>query len=98
MAARYGAGAPRASRSREKVSVTIDRESLEQVRRVTDNVSEFVNEAVRDRLYFSRLEAELARLETDGIVPDPRGVEWWTEKMLATKQRLARQPTTRKSK
>lgn len=77
-----------ASRNREKVSVTIDRDAIQEVRRSTDNVSEFVNEAIRDRLYFSRLEAELARLEAIGIVPDPRGVEWWTQKMLATKQRL----------
>jgi hypothetical protein len=84
--------------AREKVSVTLERGLMDQVRASTDNVSAFVNEAIRDRLYFSRLDDELARLRADGFEPDRRGVGSWRSAIQATKRRLSERPAARKTR
>ncbi len=82
--------AQRASARREKVSVTLERSVMDEVRSSTDNVSAFVNDAIRDKLYFARLDAELARLAAGGVRPNPAGVRWLSRRMEATRRRLAR--------
>lgn len=86
-----------AVRSREKLSVTVERSLMDEVREKTDNVSAFVNDAVRDKLYFARLDDELARLEAEGVRPNPAGVRWLSAKIDATRRRLARRRRTRKT-
>ena len=83
---------------REKVSVTLERGLMNEVRAATDNVSAFVNAAVRDRLYFSRLDAELARLRSEGVEPDPRAVASWRSAIQATKRRTSSGRSARKSR
>ena len=83
---------------REKISVTLERSLLDEVRSRTDNVSAFVNDAVRRELYFVRLGAELERLEADGVRPNAAGVRWLSEKLDATRGRLARQSRQRRSR
>ena len=86
-----------ATRPREKLSVTVERSLVDEVRRRTENVSAFVNDAVRDRLYFARLEEELAQLEVQGIRPNPAGVRWLSRKADVTSRRLARKRRPRKT-
>lgn len=86
-----------ATAPREKLSITVERSLIDAVRRRTENVSAFVNEAVRDRLYFARLEEDLAQLEVQGIRPDPAGVRWLSRKVDATSRRLARTRRPRKT-
>lgn len=90
--------AQRTAHAREKVSVTLERSLMDEVRSATDNVSAFVNEAIRRRLYFARLDAELGRLEAQGVKPRPRGVEWWTNRIQETKRRLVKQRRARKAR
>jgi post-segregation antitoxin (ccd killing protein) len=78
------------ARAREKVSVTLERSLMDEVRSATDNVSAFVNDAIRRKLYFARLDAELDRLAAEGVRPDPAGVRWLSERVDATRRRLAR--------
>lgn len=85
------------TRSREKLSITVERSLMDEVRRRTENLSAFVNEAVKDRLYFARLDDELARLEAEGVRPNPAGVRWLSAKIDATRRRLARRRRTRKT-
>lgn len=84
-------------RSREKLSVTVERSLMDEVRQRTENVSAFVNEAVKDKLYFARLDEELARLEADGVPLDPAGYRWLSAKVDATRRRLARKRRARKT-
>lgn len=86
------------ARMREKVSVTLERGLMDQVRAASDNVSAFVNAAVRDRLYFSRLDQELARLHADGIEPDAPTVASWRSAIHATKRRISERPAARKTR
>lgn len=84
-------------RSREKLSVTVERSLMDEVRQRTENVSAFVNEAVKDKLYFARVDEELARLEAEGVRPNPAAVRWLTKKVDATRRRMARRRRTRKT-
>lgn len=86
-----------ATAPREKLSITVERSLIDEVRRRTENVSAFVNDAVRDRLYSARLEAELAELDAQGIRPNPAGVRWLSGKVDATSRRLARKRRSRKT-
>lgn len=86
-----------ATAPREKLSITVERSLIDEVRQRTENVSAFVNDAVRDRLYFSRLDEELARLEADGVRPNPAGVRWLSKRIGATSRRLARKRRPRKT-
>lgn len=81
---------------REKISVTVEQSLLDEVRSRSDNVSAFVNDAVRRELYFARLDDELERLEAEGVHPNPAGVRWLSERIEATERRLARQARSRK--
>ncbi len=81
---------------REKISVTLERSLMDEVRSRTNNVSAFVNDAVRRELYFARLDAELKRLAADGVRPNAAGVRWLSEKVEATRRRLVRQSRARK--
>lgn len=89
--------AQKVAAQREKISVTLERTLMDEVRSRTDNVSAFVNDAVRRELYFARLDDELERLEAEGVRPNPAGVRWLSEKLEATERRLlARQVRSRK--
>lgn len=61
-------GARRPNPPRLKLSVTVEREAVEEARRLTENLSGFVNEAIKDKLYFARLDHEARRLQA-GAVP-----------------------------
>lgn len=80
----------RVARQREKISVTLERSLMDEVRSRTANVSAFVNDAVRRELYFARLGGELERLEAEGARPNPAGVRWLSEKIEATRSRSRR--------
>lgn len=86
-----------AVRSREKLSVTVERSLMDEVREKTDNVSAFVNDAVRDKLYFARVDEELARLEAEGVKVNQAGYRWLSAKIDATRRRLARKRRARKT-
>lgn len=88
--------AVKAAARREKISVTLESSLVDEVRSRTDNVSAFVNDAVRRELYFARLDDELERLKAEGVRPNPAGVRWLSEKIEATERRLARQARSRK--
>lgn len=94
-----GQPAARAARTgREKVSVTIDREILDEIRQRAENLSEYVNQALSDDLYFERLREESARLEAEGIEVDEKAVERLTQWMLEAKRRIrARRAAQRKA-
>ncbi|MGH2378759.1 MAG: hypothetical protein ACRDGT_09810 [Candidatus Limnocylindria bacterium] len=81
---------PPAKPGREKVSVTIERATLEEIRRRADNLSEYVNDALQRELYRQRIQEEIERLDAEGVVPDPRAIEWWRQKILETRRRRAR--------
>lgn len=79
---------PRASGSgRAKVSLTIDRTALESIQATTDNVSEFVNDAINDRLYLQRLDEELERLDREGVKLDAAGYRRLTGWLERTEKR-----------
>ncbi len=85
-------------RAREKVSVTLERGLMDQVRASTDNVSAFVNKAIRDRLYFAQLDGELARLQAEGVEPDARVVASWRSAIQTTRRRMSERPSARKTR
>lgn len=55
----------------EKISATIERPVLRMIRERSTNVSEFLNEAAKDKLYFERLSAAVRELERSGVAGDP---------------------------
>lgn len=70
--------------------MTIERATLEEIRRRADNLSEYVNDALQRELYRQRIQEEIERLDAEGVVPDPRAIEWWRQKILETRRRRAR--------
>lgn len=74
---------------RAKISVTVERSALDAVQGVTDNVSEFVNSAIKEKLYFSRLDEEAGRLQREGIELNDAGYRWLLERIDATSRRIA---------
>jgi hypothetical protein len=61
---------------REKISITVDRDALKAIRKKTENVSAFYDDAAKERLYALRLDEELARLEAEGVPLDRTGYDW----------------------
>lgn len=82
--------APKTARQREKLSVTLERSLVEEVRSRTDNVSAFVNDAIKRKLYFQRLDDELDLLEREGVKLNETGYRWLMGKLDATEKRLKR--------
>lgn len=83
---------PRAKRAPEyeKISVTLERPLLGVIRERSANVSEFLNEAAKDKLYFERLrEAEL-ELRRQGIPEDPEMRERIRKALFGSKPARAR--------
>lgn len=79
-----------ADTSYEKVSATLDRNVLRMIRERTSNVSSFLNEAARDKLYFQMLEDTITELDREGVKTDETlyaGLVKWTR---ARERRLAR--------
>jgi hypothetical protein len=76
--------------SYEKVSATLDRTLLRMIREKTSNVSAFLNEAARDKLYFQMLEESAAELEREGVGTDEKFYEGLGRWMRARERRLAR--------
>lgn len=74
---------------RAKVSVTVERTALSAVQEITDNVSEFVNDAIKEKLYFRRLDEELRLLELEGVKVNEAGYRWLLDRIDATNRRLA---------
>lgn len=56
----------------EKVSATLDRNVLRMIRERTPNVSAFLNEAARRKLYFDMLDETIAELERQGVRRDEK--------------------------
>ncbi len=60
------------------------------IRERTSNVSSFLNEAVRDKLYFQMLEETDAELAREGVGVDEKLYEGLGKWMRARERRLAR--------
>jgi hypothetical protein len=58
-----------------KVSATLETSVLDQIRERSPNVSEFLNEAAKRKLYFERLDEAIEQLEREGFHGDPARVE-----------------------
>lgn len=58
--------------SYEKISATLDRDVLRKIRERTDNVSEYLNEAAADRLYWEHLNEMAEELRRRGAKEDPK--------------------------
>lgn len=74
-------------RGYEKISATLDRDLLRQIRERTDNVSAYLNEAAQERLYHEHIREMIRELEEQGFsgsggMPRLREVtdEWEREK------------------
>lgn len=55
-----------------KISATLEAPVLSQIRERTTNVSGFLNEAAKRKLYFDMLRATEEELEREGVEPDMR--------------------------
>lgn len=55
-----------------KVSATLERKVLRQIREQTDNVSGYLNEAAKRQLYFDMLRRSVEELERQGVEVDMR--------------------------
>lgn len=55
----------------EKVSATLERPVLREIREKSANVSEFLNEAAKDKLYFERVREGIKELRRQGVREDP---------------------------
>lgn len=69
---------------REKISITVSKKALEAVRGTTSNVSAFYDAAVKEKLYFLRLDQERARLEAEGVPLDRAAYDWILRKIAET--------------
>lgn len=63
---------PAASTGYEKISATLEGPVLRQIRERTTNVSGFLNEAAKRKLYFDRLREFSAELGRRGVERDER--------------------------
>jgi hypothetical protein len=59
----------------EKISATIEKPVLRRIRERSSNVSEFLNDAAKRKLYFDHLEEGVRELERQGFHGDPKRVE-----------------------
>lgn len=50
---------------------------------------EFVNDAIKEKLYFRRLDEELKLLELEGVKVNEAGYRWLLDRIDATDRRLA---------
>ena len=66
---------PTAPTRYEKVSATLEIPVLRMIRDRSTNVSEFLNQAAKDRLYFERLREAEEELEVQGVPLDADLVE-----------------------
>lgn len=55
-----------------KVSATLERKVLRQIREHTDNVSGYLNEAAKRQLYFDMLRRSVEQLQRQGVEVDMR--------------------------
>lgn len=55
-----------------KISATLETPVLRQIRERTTNVSGFLNEAAKRKLYFDMLRATAEELRREGVEPDER--------------------------
>lgn len=55
-----------------KVSATLEEPVLRRIRETTSNVSGFLNEAAKRKLYFDMLSATAKELRAQGVKPDMR--------------------------
>jgi len=95
MKRRTPAAEPSAETAYEKVSATLDRNVLRMIRERTPNVSAFLNEAAKDKLYFQMLEDTVAELDREGVGRDEKlyvGLGKW---MRARERRIARREAAR---
>jgi hypothetical protein len=67
---------PGAATAYEKVSATLDRNVLRMIRERTPNVSAFLNEAARDKLYFQMIDETIAELDRQGVKRDEKMYAW----------------------
>ncbi len=79
-----------ASVPHDKISVTVERPALAEVRGITKNLSAFFNDALKEKLYFRHLEEEAARLESEGVPLSPRGANWIAGQIAHNRKRLKR--------
>lgn len=55
-----------------KISATLERKVLRQIKEQTDNVSGYLNEAAKRQLYFDMLRRSVEELERQGVEIDMR--------------------------
>jgi hypothetical protein len=82
--------AARAGGPRKKISVTVEGSAVAAVSRVTANLSAFVNEAIKEKLYFRQLDQELDLLEREGVKLNEAGYRWLMERIEAPDKRRRR--------
>lgn len=73
-----------------KVSATLDRDVLRMIREKTSNVSGFLNEAAKDKLYFQMLRDTVAELDREGVGRDEKFEAALRARLLASERRRAR--------
>lgn len=77
----------------EKISATLDERVLRQIRARTGNVSGFLNDAAKEKLYFDRLAAFAGELRRQGVKRDERfyrDLNKWLDEVEARRVRRAR--------
>lgn len=75
---------------RRKISITVEGPTLQTVRELTDNVSDFYDRAARRELYFMALQAEAAALRSEGVELDQAGLEWLLKKIGGSRGQRSR--------
>lgn len=87
-------------RGYEKISATLEAPVLRQIRQRTSNVSGFLNEAAKRKLYFDKLRATDEEMGGIGIGIDERfyrKLGEWLDEVDARQGERARRPVGRKS-
>jgi hypothetical protein len=79
--------AARTGGPRKKISVTVESTAVAAVSRVTGNLSAFVNDAIKEKLYFRQLDEELDTLEREGVKLNEAGYRWLMERIETTDKR-----------
>lgn len=64
--------ARKAAPSYAKISATLEEDVLRKIRERTENVSGFLNDAAKEKLYFERLRAFADELRSQGVERDER--------------------------
>ncbi len=73
----------------KKISATLDQELVDDIRRRTDNLSAFLNDAAKQKLYFDRLRELEEELIRKGVPLNKKADEFLRKKIAATRRKYA---------